>query len=450
MLVSLHFQTYGDKENYFFLKVIKYLAYKNQRKYISHERCMLHLLNQRKNCNIIARIVLLSAHEPMKMVDPTHSTIDISPLLFQDDADRVREITAYITSCGIKVRKIQLERLMMSSVLYAINDGKWDIYLYNYTRHRGLAFPYIYLSLASILRREKIWFKTINPISLDKINDRIIIDHYTDKVEIKGAADFRHEFLQGFYLGFEVDFLLKNNKITHEEALKLFYDCDHMPEQAGFCAAIRRNGGYEQAKVIFDHFWKVNDPAYLKTIERIDECIDRNAIHEKDFFYIQKVHYPELKTIDFDTKFDIFMKDSTTTLAYDLAISFAGEDRSIAKEISDLLSARGYKVFYDEYEKSKMWGKNMYEYLSDIYHTKAKYCLILISEHYVKKVWTRLERQAAQSRAFMDDNEYILPLRLDDTVVPGIMPTTAYIDFKDEKVENIINLLVEKINNYGS
>lgn len=381
---------------------------------------------------------------------PTDDKIEISSLLLQDDKEKVEEVVNYITAIGVKVRKIQTERFMMSSVLYAMNDGKWDIHLYNYTRHRQLAFPYIYLSLSSILRREKIWFKTINPINLDKINNRILVDHFSSRTEISGAVEFRQEFMQGLYLGFELNYLLTNKKITNDEALSLFYDCDHMPEQAGFCAAIKRNGGIEQAKVIFDHFWKCEKPEYIKTVERIDECIERNEITEKDFFYIQKAHFPKLRNIDFDTKFDSFMKDNLNNLEYDLTISFAGEDRTVAKEIADNLTNRGYKIFYDEYEKSKMWGKDLYEYLTTVYQTKAKYCLIVISEHYVKKIWTKLERKSAQSRAFMDENEYILPLRLDSVEVPGILPTTGYIDFRNETIDEITKLLVEKINNYGS
>ena len=67
----------------------------------------------------------------------------------------------------------------------------------------------------------------------------------------------------------------------------------------------------------------------------------------------------------------------------------------------------------------------------------------------IKKPWTRLEKKSAQSRAFEDENEYILPLRIDDSKVPGILATTGYLDYRKEPMEEIVNLLVEKINNYG-
>ncbi|MBS9768269.1 MAG: TIR domain-containing protein [Flavobacteriaceae bacterium] len=378
-----------------------------------------------------------------------NNKIDINTLLIRDHSKEMGEIASFVKKNGLKIRKIVAERFMMISIFYKKNDGFWDIHYYNYIRHRGIAIQYIYLSLISILRREKIWFKTINPIELDEINKRILIDHFTNQIEINDAIEFRKSYMQGIYLGFEIYKLLSENLITPKDVIKLFYDCDLLHEHAGYYAALKRFGAFDEAKIIIDFFWKQKRPEFIKTVERIDECLESNKIEIQDFFYIQKVHFPLLKTIDFDKKYHAFMKDKKNQLEFDLAISFAGENRDIAKNISDSLKKRGYNIFYDEYEKSKMWGKDLYEYLSEIYSTKAKYCLILISEAYTKKPWTRLEKKSAQSRAFEDENEYILPLRIDDSKVPGILSTTGYIDYRNESMEEVVNLLIEKINNYG-
>ena len=130
---------------------------------------------------------------------------------------------------------------------------------------------------------------------------------------------------------------------------------------------------------------------------------------------------------------------------YDVAISFAGEDRKLAEEIAENLSRLGIKVFYDNFERANLWGKDLYAYLSEVYGKKAKYCLMVISENYAKKHWTNLERQAAQAKAFREKHEYILPLRLDDTEIPGILPTTGYIDIRNTSINEIVNLIIEKI-----
>ena len=38
---------------------------------------------------------------------------------------------------------------------------------------------------------------------------------------------------------------------------------------------------------------------------------------------------------------------------YDLAVSYAGEDRPIAEEIATRLRAAGYEVFYDRFEQAQ-------------------------------------------------------------------------------------------------
>lgn len=141
---------------------------------------------------------------------------------------------------------------------------------------------------------------------------------------------------------------------------------------------------------------------------------------------------------------------SASSPEYDLAISFAGEDRATARAIASMLRERGLSVFYDEYEKASLWGRDLYTHLSNIYKNRAQYCLILISQHYRAKLWTRHELRAAQARAFSESREYILPLRIDDTEIEGILPTTAYISMQENTTDEIAQLLIEKIRNSQS
>jgi len=130
---------------------------------------------------------------------------------------------------------------------------------------------------------------------------------------------------------------------------------------------------------------------------------------------------------------------------YDIAISFAGEDRPITSQIAEKLNKLGVRVFYDEYETGTLWGKNLYDHLENIYSEQAKFCLMLISKHYANKSWTNQERKNAQARAFRQNEEYILPLRLDDTKIPGLSDTVAYIRFEDYSIEQIVSLLLKKL-----
>lgn len=134
---------------------------------------------------------------------------------------------------------------------------------------------------------------------------------------------------------------------------------------------------------------------------------------------------------------------------YDVVISFAGEDREVAKLLADGLILKGMTVFYDEYAQADLWGKDLYSHLTEIYRDQSKYCLMIISESYAKKQWTNHERRAAQARAIGENHEYILPLRVDDASVEGILQTTGYVDYRVTSAEQVVEMVVEKVGVYN-
>lgn len=130
---------------------------------------------------------------------------------------------------------------------------------------------------------------------------------------------------------------------------------------------------------------------------------------------------------------------------YDLAFSFAGEERDIVFPIAECLKKEGVKIFYDMYEQDKLWGKNVYEYLSDVYKNQARYCLIFVSNHYIEKAWTTHEWKQAQARALNSREEYILPVILEDTKVPALLETIGYIDYRKVSFVELIQLILRKL-----
>ncbi len=130
---------------------------------------------------------------------------------------------------------------------------------------------------------------------------------------------------------------------------------------------------------------------------------------------------------------------------FDVALSFAGEDRRYVEEVASNLREMEIKVFYDKYELVTLWGKNLYDHLQDVYQNKAKYTVIFISKHYAEKVWTNHERKSAQAKAFVSKEEYILPARFDETEISGILPTVVYINALEYSPKEFAELVKEKI-----
>lgn len=130
---------------------------------------------------------------------------------------------------------------------------------------------------------------------------------------------------------------------------------------------------------------------------------------------------------------------------HDVCLSFASEDRDYVEKVAEYLISLGVSVFYDRYEQADLWGKDLYVHLDEVYRKSARYCIIFISKHYSKKLWTNHERKSAQARAFEGHGEYILPARIDSTEIPGLPPTVGYISLKGLTPEAFSQLVKAKL-----
>jgi hypothetical protein len=95
---------------------------------------------------------------------------------------------------------------------------------------------------------------------------------------------------------------------------------------------------------------------------------------------------------------------------YQISLSFAGEDRGYVSEVARHLRTAGVRVFYDEYERARLWGRDLAEDLQQQYFAKSDYVLMFISKHYVDKIWPGHEKRAALAAAIGSNREYILPI----------------------------------------
>lgn len=139
------------------------------------------------------------------------------------------------------------------------------------------------------------------------------------------------------------------------------------------------------------------------------------------------------------------MDKHCSTYDYDVCLSFAGENRDYVESVAAILRERGFRVFYDKYEEVKLWGKDLYEHLDDVYRKTARYCILFISQAYRDKLWTNHERQSAQARAFRENQDYLLPVRFDDTEIPGLRETIGYIDLRHKTAEELAEMIEIKI-----
>ena len=132
---------------------------------------------------------------------------------------------------------------------------------------------------------------------------------------------------------------------------------------------------------------------------------------------------------------------------FDVAISFAGENREFAEAVAKGLQKEGLKVFYDRFYEPDMWGESLADIFKNVFEENSRYCIMILSNHYIEKEWPVLEREHAVGRLIKQRGEaYILPVRLDgfDGDVPGLPNTLKDIHAKSTEPEKVVNAFLGK------
>ena len=216
------------------------------------------------------------------------------------------------------------------------------------------------------------------------------------------------------------------------------------------------------------HFYSIGILGYIKKKNHTsnDKLFIQEFLPVAQYSYNEHVDLPKSKyylthpTLDEQLKklFDLsfynrnniigngydFLDEEFITRKYDVALSFAGENRQYVEQVATQLKSLGISVFYDNHHKTSLWGKDLYQHLNIIYKELARCCVIFISEFYPVKLWTKHELKAAQNRDFKEDIEYIHPVRFDDTVIPGLNETIGYINANLVTPNELAEIIAEK------
>lgn len=112
---------------------------------------------------------------------------------------------------------------------------------------------------------------------------------------------------------------------------------------------------------------------------------------------------------------------------FEVALSFAGEQRSFVEAVASALAKRGIRTFYDADQEIELWGKNLIEEFQRIYQRASRVVVMFLSSDYARKEWTRHERRSALSRAFQERREYVLPVRFDDVEIDGLDTSISFL-----------------------
>lgn len=135
--------------------------------------------------------------------------------------------------------------------------------------------------------------------------------------------------------------------------------------------------------------------------------------------------------------------------SWTVALSFAGTARSYVQQVADALARHGVRCFYDADEQVDLWGKYLTEELPRIYTEDSAVVVVFISADYIARDWTRLERRSALNRAARERREFLLPVRLDDTHLPGLLSDMVAISASSLAPESLAEIIIAKLSRLG-
>ena len=129
---------------------------------------------------------------------------------------------------------------------------------------------------------------------------------------------------------------------------------------------------------------------------------------------------------------------------YEVALSYASEQRDYVVKVAEYIRKCGISVFYDEFKKVELSGGFLPSSLEVFRNSKC--CVIFISNDYKIKKWPAHEYSIIFERIFQDENNFILiPVRFDDTVMPGLSSLIRYEDANKESAQEVAEIICRKI-----
>lgn len=163
------------------------------------------------------------------------------------------------------------------------------------------------------------------------------------------------------------------------------------------------------------------------------------------FYFLKHLNWPRLRQ-------DCGFRASSPDAEYDFAISFAGENRELARHIADQLSLLDAHVFFDEHFEANFLGKAWSEQFERIFGRDSRLVVCILDKHYREKIWPTFERECFLPRVTEGE---VIPVYLDDTPFVGIPSDIVGIKYRpgaeplsepNRITDEIVFKLIERLN----
>lgn len=111
-------------------------------------------------------------------------------------------------------------------------------------------------------------------------------------------------------------------------------------------------------------------------------------------------------------------KEDTEHKKFDVFISYASEDSSVAKSIADLCKERGWSAWFDQVEIEV--ENNIHDKIADAIE-KCEFVIVLVSNNSLKSKWISREWDVLCEEKWSRPDIKILPVNLDNAKSPPFL-----------------------------
>jgi len=152
------------------------------------------------------------------------------------------------------------------------------------------------------------------------------------------------------------------------------------------------------------------------------------------FYYIKNLNWDELRN-------ECGFRPEEEEKEFDVAISFAGENRALATMIAERLRYLDFNVFYDRFYEANFLGDACSSQFERIFGEQSHFVVCLLDTNYRDKIWPTFERESFMGRV---GEKKVIPIYLDDTIFAGIPKDIVGVYFKECEMNNLIEKEVDE------
>ncbi|HKH43896.1 MAG TPA: TIR domain-containing protein [Thermoanaerobaculia bacterium] len=136
----------------------------------------------------------------------------------------------------------------------------------------------------------------------------------------------------------------------------------------------------------------------------------------------------------------------TPTRRFRIALSFPGEHRPFVGQVAEHLSAAvgRERMLYDQYYESEFARVDLDTHLQRLYHDESELIAVFLCADYERKDWCGLEWRAIRDLIKRRQVSSVMPLRFDNTEIPGLFSTDGYIWIGERSPKDIADRILER------